>query len=336
MKITRTLALAAATSLAIGAAHAQNADYSSVEVPSAVNVIVAASAGGSSDTLVRVTMPYWEEAVEELSGQSVSTVVKNLPGAGTEIGATALATAEPNGQTIGLINLPHIPLLQATRDLEFEPWLENLTPLGLNVVDANVIILGERSRYDTLVDALEAAKKKPASVIVGAQGPLSDDQLALYGLQEATGSKFTFTPYAGGSDANRALRNGEIDITIGNTFDYVQLEDVAKDAAIFQPERYEMIPDVSTVQESLGVEVGEMASTRGFAAPDGLPEDLLTLYRDALEQVFNNPTYRKDARERNITLVEPRIGEAFGEVMAEQQKNVSTLLKYFEEGGYVE
>lgn len=334
--ITRKLALVAVTSVAIGTAHAQSEEYSSVEVPSTVNVIVAASAGGSSDALVRVTMPYWEEAVEELSGQSLSTVVRNLPGAGTEIGSTALATAEPNGQTIGLMNLPHIPLLQATRDLEFEPWLENLIPLGLNVVDANVIILGERSRYDTLADALEAAEQQPGSVIVGAQGPLSDDQLALYGLQDVTEAKFTFTPYPGGSDANRALRNGEIDITIGNTYDYVQLEDVAKDAAIFQSERYEMIPNVPTAQESVGAEVSDFAASRGFAAPNGLPEDLLALYQDAFEQVFNNPSYKEDARARNMTLVEPRIGEAFGEVMSEQEESVNTLLKYFEEGGYLE
>nr|WP_163501973.1 tripartite tricarboxylate transporter substrate binding protein [Halomonas socia] len=336
MMITRTLILAVATSVATGAAHAQSADYSSVEVPSTVDVIVAASAGGSSDALVRVTMPYWEEVVEEMSGQSVSTVVRNLPGAGTEIGSTELATAEPSGQTIGLMNLPHIPLLQATRDVEFEPWLENFIPLGLNVVDANVIILGERSPYDTLAEALEAVKQQPGSVIVGAQGPLSDDQLALYGLQDVTGAEFTFTPYPGGSDANRALRNGEIDITVGNTFDYVQLEDVAKDAAIFQSERYEMIPDVPTVQESLGVEASDFAASRGFAAPYGLPEDLLALYRDAFEQVFNNPTYKEDARARNMTLVEPRIGEAFGEDMAEQDNNVNMLLQYFEEGGYLE
>lgn len=333
----QALVLAAAASLAAAAhAHAQQPEHADVDIPSTVDVIVAASAGGSSDALVRVTMPYWERAVEELTGREVSTVVKNLPGAGTEIGATALAAAKPDGSTIGLMNLPHFPLLEASRDTQFEPWLESFVPLGLNVVDPNVVILGESSRYETLKEAVEAAKENPGSVVVGAQGPLSDDQLALYALEEATGAKFAFVPYAGGSDANRALRGGEIDLTVGNTFDYVQLEDVAKDAAIFSPERYEMIGDVPTVQEALGADVGELASTRGFGAPAGLPEDVLNVYREALARTFENPEYQQEAKERNITIVEPRIGEEFGSVMEKQQEVVGRLLRYFEEGGYLE
>lgn len=337
MKHLKAIGLAAATAaVAAGSGQAQDAKYAAVNVPSTVEVIVAASAGGSSDALVRVTMPFWEKAIEALSGRQVSAVVKNLPGAGTEIGATALAGAGPDGSTIGLMNLPHIPLLEAARDPEFEPWLESFTPLGLNVVDPNVLILGESSPYGTIEEAVAAAEESPGTVVVGAQGPLSDDQLALYALEAATGAKFAFVPYAGGSDANRALRTGEIDLTVGNAFDYVQLEDVAKDAVVFSPDRFEMIGAVPTVREALGVETGELASTRGFAAPVGLPEDLLALYREALETAFNDPAYRKEAKERNITLVEPRMGEAFGDVMRNQQDTVSRLVEYFEQGGYLE
>lgn len=318
------------------AALAQDAKYADVAVPSTVEVIVAASAGGSSDALTRVTMPFFEDAIRELTGKDVSTVVKNLPGAGTEIGATALYSAEPDGSTFGLMNLPHIPLLEAARDPAFEPWVENFAPLGVNVVDPNVMILAETSRYETIEEAVNAAKENPGTVIVGAQGPLSDDQLAMYALEEATGAKFAFIPYAGGSDANRAFRTGEIDLTVGNTFDYVQLEDVAKDAIIFSPERYDMIGDVPTVEESLGVTTGEFASTRGFGAPTGMPQDVLALYREALAMAFADPAYQEEARARNITLVEPRIGEAFGAVMREQQENVARLVRYFDEGGYLE
>ncbi|WP_110650482.1 tripartite tricarboxylate transporter substrate binding protein [Salinicola peritrichatus] len=317
-------------------ANAQEQDFSSVKVPSTIDVIVASSAGGSTDALARITMPYWKEAIQNLTGKDVATVIRNLPGAGTEIGATALATAEPDGATIGIINLPHIPLLQAARDVEFAPWLKAYTPLGVNVIDPNVIILGKRSKFDSLEQAIKAAKEEPGSVTVGAQGPLSDDHLALYALEEKTGAKFAFIPYAGGADASRAFLGGEIDITIGNVFDYVQVEDGAKDSAIFSNERSELIDNVPTLEEKIGVNVGEFGSTRAFAGPAGMAKETTALYRQALEEAFSNPQYIKEAKERNITLVEPRGGEELYQMMTELENVVQGQVQRFREAGYID
>src|SRR5699024_10303313 len=216
----------------------QTIDYKQLDIPSTIEVVVAADAGGSTDTLARIVMNYWQQELKSLTDKKVNPVIKNLPGAGTEIGASAIADANPDGSTIGILNLPHVPLVEASRDPSFEPWLEAYTPLGTNVVDPNVIILGENAPYDTLSEALQAAQDNPGSVIVGAQGPLSDDQLALYALQDVTGAKFAFIPFDGGAAANRALLGGEIDITVGNVFDYFQVEEDAKDVAIFSAKRY--------------------------------------------------------------------------------------------------
>ena len=43
--------------------------YADVEVPGTIRVIVSYNAGGSSDTLARVTLPTWEKAIEELTGK---------------------------------------------------------------------------------------------------------------------------------------------------------------------------------------------------------------------------------------------------------------------------
>lgn len=330
----RLLAAAAIASAPVAGAAAQ--EFADVEVPGTIRVIVAYSAGGSSDALARVTLPYFETAIEELSGQDTSAVVVNLPGAGAEVGFTALASADPDGSTIGIINLPSMPLLQAARDTAFEPWLENFAPIGVNVIDPNIIMLAESAQFESLSEALEAAAEEPGSVIVGADGPLSDDHLAMYAVESETDAKFAFIPYAGGAPASRAFRTGEVQIGIGNVFDYLQNEDVAKDAAIFQNERYEMVSDVPTLEESVGISVGELGSTRGFAAPAEVPEDLLGLYREAFRMAVEDEAYQEAARERNITIVRPRIGEEFGQIMQEQDELVEELLQYFIEGGFIE
>lgn len=330
----RRLLCAVCAAAAAGDASAQS-DFSEVELPEVIRVLVAYNAGGSSDTLARITLPAWESAVEALSGQETSAVVVNLPGAGGEIGWTSLANAQPDGSTIGVINLPAVPLVEAARDAQFEPWLERFVPLGVNVIDPNVLRLSSRSDYGSLQEAIDAAKENPGSVIVGADGPLSDDHVAMYALERATGAKFTFIPFAGGAPANQAFMSGEVDLAIGNAFDHVQTADSAAEAAVLRDERYDLLPDVPTVKEALGVEMGEFGSTRGWAAPAGSPEDLVALYREAFAQAFADEAYQAEARERNVTIVPPKIGEAFGELMAQEQRNAEELLPLFVEGGFI-
>ena len=334
MSIIRA-ASAACVAISGSAAMAQT-DFSGVELPDTIRVIVAYNAGGSSDTLARITLPAWEAALEELSGQDTSAVVVNLPGAGGEIGWTSLANAQPDGSTIGIINLPAVPLVEAAREAQFEPWLERFVPLGVNVIDPNVVRLSDQSDYGSLQEAIDAAKENPESVVVGADGPLSDDHVAMYALERATGADFAFIPFAGGAPANQAFMSGEIDIAIGNAFDHVQTADSAAEAVVLREESYELIPDVPPANEALGVDMGEFGSTRGWAAPAGTPEDLVELYRAAFEQAFNDEDYKAEARERNVTIVEPRIGQEFGQIMQQEQKNAEELLPLFVEGGFIE
>ena len=309
--------------------------YGDVEIPDTIRVIVSYKAGGSSDTLARVTLPRWEKAIKELTGKSTSAIVVNLPGAGGEVGWTSLSHAQADGSTIGIINLPAVPIVQAARDAGFEPWLEKFTALGVNVIDPNVIRLGSRSKYNTLAEAIDMAKQNPGSVTVGADGPLSDDHVAMYAIEKATGAKFTFIPYPGGSPANRSFMAGEVDIAIGNVFDHVKTKTSAKEAAVLLNDRYPLIEDIPTVKELLGVEIGEFGSTRGFATPTGTPEALVSVYREAFDITFNDADFQKEAKKRNITIVEPRVGDEFTKLMEENEQNTQELLQLFIDGGFI-
>lgn len=309
--------------------------YGDVEVPDTIRVIVSYKAGGSSDTLARVTLPRWEKAIKELTGKSTSAIVVNLPGAGGEVGWTSLSHAQADGSTIGIINLPAVPIVQAARDAGYEPWLEKFTALGVNVIDPNVIRLGSRSKYNTLAEAIDMAKQNPGSVTVGADGPLSDDHVAMYAIEKATGAKFTFIPYPGGSPANRSFMAGEVDIAIGNVFDHVKTKTSAKEAAVLLNDRYPLIEDIPTVKELLGVDIGEFGSTRGFATPTGTPEALVKVYREAFDITFNDAEFQKEAKKRNITIVEPRVGDEFTKLMEENEQNTQDLLQLFIDGGFI-
>lgn len=311
-------------------------EYADVDVPSPVRVIVAYNAGGSTDAAARHILPYFERALQELTGENVTTVVVNLPGAGGEIGWSALASAQPDGAVIGFINLPAVPLVAAARETAFDPPSEKFRALGINISDANVVMLGKHTDWDTLEEALEYAKNNPGEVVVGADGPLSDDHLAVYALEQATGAKFAFIPYAGGGPANRAFLSREVDISMGNVFDYISNEDNVQEAAVLASERSDLIPDVATAEELLGVEGMELGSLRGFAAPAGLPDDLAKVYEEALRMAFENEEQIEQGKERGLTLSRPRIGDEFQQILDNQTNLVDELLVFFVEGGFIE
>lgn len=320
--------------LAFGSVTTMATSALAVDVPSQVRVIVAYNAGGSSDTLARTTIAAWEKVLEEMSGTSINTLVMNMPGAGGEIGWTNLATAAPDGGTIGVVNLPAIPLVELTRDTKFEPWLEAFAPIGVNVIDPNVVRLSKASKYASLKDAIAAAVENPGSVTVGADGPLSDDHAAMYAIEKITGAKFAFVPFAGSAPANRAFLAGEIDIAIGNVFDHTKTVDGASEAMVLQPERYDFIPDVGTASEVIGVDGLTLGSVRGFTAPGGIDPELLAMYQAAMEQVYNDPAFVEEMRSKNMTTVKPLIGDAFGALMVEQGDLAADLLPLFKEGGF--
>lgn len=328
--------LAIATLILLMTAMSAAQQYADVEIPSPIRVIVAYNAGGSTDAAARHILPYFEQAISDLTGKNITTVVVNLPGAGGEIGWSALSSAQPNGAVIGFINLPAVPLVAAARETAFGPPSEKFRALGINISDANVVMLGKHTRWDTLEEALEYARNNPGEIVVGADGPLSDDHLAVYALEQATGAKFAFIPYAGGGPANRAFLSREVDISMGNVFDYISAEDNVQEAAVLASDRSDLIPDVATAEELLGIEGMDLGSLRGFAAPAGLPDDIAQVYEEALRMAFENEEQIAEGKERGLTLSRPRIGSEFQQVLDNQTNLVDELLVYFVEGGFIE
>jgi tripartite-type tricarboxylate transporter receptor subunit TctC len=65
-----------------------------------IEVIVAYAAGGGTDVGARILAKVAKKYIPQ------PLVIANKPGAGGEIGFTALAQAEPDGYAIGFINPP--------------------------------------------------------------------------------------------------------------------------------------------------------------------------------------------------------------------------------------
>ena len=219
------------------------------------------------DTAARLVQPILEKEL----GTNVEVI--NKPGAGGQIGYTALTSAKPDGYTIGATGSPSVVVspLDPARGAKYTR--ASFQPLGRQVIDPAVIAVQPDSPYKTLKELLDAAKANPKSMTASTTGLQTGEHFALAQIQETTGSEFAPVHFSeGASQATTAFLGKHVDVLVANVSDVTDLtkQGKARVLGIMTAERSPSLPDVPTFKES-GYEV-EAGTVRGYSAPAGLPD----------------------------------------------------------------
>ncbi|WP_300586230.1 tripartite tricarboxylate transporter substrate binding protein [Marivita sp.] len=274
-----------------------------------VEVIVGYSAGGGTDIMARTVAQFLEQEL----GDGASVVVKNMPGAGGQIGFTEVATAAPDGYTLGTFNLP--AALALTHDREADYDVNSYTYLANFVEDPNTITVAASSPFQTLGDLLEAAQADPGAITVGLSSLGGNDHFSANMMQAASGAEFTLVPFKGASNARTAIMGGHVaagTMTLGQTTSF---PDELRVLAVLADERSPFRPDVPTAKE-LGFDV-QMSSLRGIVAPAGMDPALADQLRAALSAVNENPEFQAMMAEQGNPIAF-MLGEDFAATAAKQ------------------
>jgi tripartite-type tricarboxylate transporter receptor subunit TctC len=291
MKLTkRMFCIALGTTMLAGPALAQ--EYP--ERP--IDMIVAYSAGGGTDVAARTLVPFIEE---HLPGDATINVI-NRPGAGGEIGFTALANAEPDGYTIGFVNLPNLLSIAIQRGADYE--LSSFQPIADIVYDAGGFGAAADAGFDDLEGLVAYAEQKDGPVTYGTTGIGSDDHLAALTFARQAGIEMRHIPFSGAADVRAALLGGQIDLASTNVSELIDYADSGDVVILGQmgESRWSEAEDVPTFKEQ-GFDV-VMGSDRGLAAPAGFPEEALATIQAAVEAAINDPEFQERAQKQRLPL----------------------------------
>jgi len=272
-----------------------------------VEVIVGYSAGGGTDVMARTVAQFLEK---ELNG---SVVVKNMPGAGGQIGFTEVAKAAPDGYTLGTFNLPAALALTHDRDADYD--VNSYTYLANFVEDPNTITVAASSPFQTLGELLDAAKADPGAITLGLSSLGGNDHFGANMIAAAAGAEFTLVPFKGASNARTAIMGGHVaggTMTLGQTTNF---PDELRVLAVLAGERSPFRPDVPTAKE-LGFDV-QMSSLRGIVAPAGMDEAMADQLRAALTAVNENPEFQAMMAEQGNPIAF-MVGDDFAATAAKQ------------------
>jgi tripartite-type tricarboxylate transporter receptor subunit TctC len=287
----KSLALAGALAVSALMTTAAQAEYP--ERP--IQMIVSYSAGGGTDIAARTLVPYLEKY---LGGATISVV--NRPGAGGEIGFTALAQAKPDGYTIGFINTPNLLTIPISRDTRYE--MSDIEPVANVIYDPGAFSVRPDANISNLDELIAFAKDNPGAVTYGTTGIGSDDHLAALAFERQAGVKFEHIPFSGNADVRAAVLGGHIMMASMNISETVP---DAKEGTLvilgqMAETRWDGAADIETFQEQ-GYDV-IMGSDRGLGAPAGLPEEALAKLQAAAEKAVQDPEFRAAAEKQDLAL----------------------------------
>ncbi|MTI18170.1 tripartite tricarboxylate transporter substrate binding protein [Rhodobacteraceae bacterium RKSG542] len=311
----------AAIGLTLGvalASSAQAADFPKKPVA----MIVAYSPGGGTDTAARVLAKY----IKPHLGQRL--IIQNKPGAGGQIGFTALANAKNDGYKIGFINVPSIFLVKMLREgVPYE--MGDYEMIGNIQLDPVVLTVPADSPYKTFADLIAAAKAAPDEVTVGGDGPQSNNQLQLVVAEDLLGIDLNFVPFNGSGPAITATLGNQIEASVpsaSSATSHIQSGNL-RALAVFADKRYPFLPDVPSVAEATGVEVpGIGASMRGVAVPKGVDEDKRRKLEAAFKAVVLDPAFKEHVERMGLPLAYMSADE-FTSYLSEAEAGVANYVE---------
>ncbi|MGE0314130.1 MAG: tripartite tricarboxylate transporter substrate binding protein [Lautropia sp.] len=284
-----------------------------------IEMIVPFGAGGPTDGAARLLATSLEHKL------GVPVTVTNRPGASTQIGATQLARAKPDGHTMGFVSLPQLitAYLDPARKAVFSR--KDLQPLALHVSDPITISVRGDSPYKTLADLIGALKKSPSKIRGGTGGFMGTTHLAFLEMERLARVKFALVNFEGSAPGVAALLGGHIDVhmdTVAGAYSRVKTGEI-RVLAVADSEPNAFLPEVKTF-EAQGVPM-RFAASRGIALPAGTPSDIEKVLSNAVREVVQSEEHRKrmQAMGQSLRYLDP---QAFEKFWADSEQQVAQLM----------
>ena len=171
-----------------------------------IKIIVPFAPGGSADILSRVV----GNKLTESFGQTI--VVETRPGAGTVIGTTAAAKAEPDGYTL-LMNVSNLATNQTlVPNLSYDA-VRDFEPISILARAPVTIYVNPKFPPANIKELVAAAKARPGALNFGSAGPGSMTHLTAEMLKIQAGIEMTHVVYRGGAPALNDVLAGQIPMT---------------------------------------------------------------------------------------------------------------------------
>ena len=252
-----------------------------------VRVIVPYGVGIGPDVVMRavadVLAARWRQPV----------LVDNKPGASGIVAFAELRRVAPDGHTLFLADTATMCVNPLVHDsLPYDP-ARDLVPLTLLFHATFVILVGGDSRFRSVPQLLDAARREPGRISYGSLGNGHASQVAIESLARAADVRLLHVPFKDAGALFTAVAAGEVDFTAFgmNSVAGLLQRGRMRPLAVAARKRLADHPDLPTLAEAGAPDV-PMHPWAGLVAPAGVPEPVLAQLQQDLVAAINAPEVR--------------------------------------------
>lgn len=285
-----------------------------------ITMIVPWGAGGGTDAVARFVAAEMEKALK----QPVNVV--NRTGGSGVVGHQAIASAAPDGYTLGLITVEigmmrHAGLTKLSH--------EDFSAIALVNFDPNAVMVRTESPIKDAAGLIAAAKANPGKLKASGTGQGGIWHLGLAGwLVDAklAGNAIAWVPSQGAAPGLQDLVAGGVDVVSASLPEGRSLIEAGKVRAILlmsdKPDG--LFPQVPLLKASGSNWTN--GAWRGVAGPKGLPKDVVDRLANVVKEIYDSKAYKDFLASRGFGATWGNPAE-FAAFMAKDDKAKGEVMK---------
>lgn len=234
-------------------------------------------------------------------------IVENRGGAGTAIGAQAVATARPDGYTMLLGTGTTYVLNPAVRptNLSYDP-VRDFTMVSIMAEVPIIFIVNPQLPVRSLADLVSYARANPGKLNFSSAGVATSLHLAGEMFARAANIQLVHVPYPGSAQAMLAVVGGDVQMmaeVVSGAMTSIQSGRVVP-LAMTSAERLSILPNVPTVAES-GYPGFQALGWYGLALPRATPMPIVERLREATNRILARGDMRAHFEPTGLVILRP-------------------------------
>ena len=252
-----------------------------------IRIVVPFGPGGFTDVAARILQKELAPAL----GQPI--VIENKPGAGSTIGTTDIARAEPDGYNLLMISTTHVISPHLYKQVPYDP-IKDFTPVMKLAEGPYVLVVHPSLGVKNVAELIALAKAKPNQIDYASSGNGSSQHLVGALFCTMTGVQLSHVPYKGSSQAMNDVLAGTVKVSfvgVPNALPNVNAGKI-RALAVSTRARYAEMPNVPTMDEA-GVKGFDATIWLGLLAPPGTPRENVNKLNSTISKILSTPDAKK-------------------------------------------
>jgi len=283
----------------------------------ALGAVPTAQAAEYPDRPLRMVIPYPPGGATDVVGRVLAAklsdelkqqvVVENRGGAGGNLGADAVARAEPDGYTLlmGAITSHSIMATLEKPTISYK-LMDDLTPVATVAAVPLVFVVNPNVPAKSLKELIAYAKANPGKLTYASSGAGAPQRMGAELFKRQAGVDILHVPYRGSGPAMTDLVGGQVNTmveTVPAALPFIKSGQL-RALAVTTPERISMLPDMPTAAEA-GLPGFEVASMFGILVPAKTPAPIVEKLNAAVTRVLQMPDVKEKLLQQGAYAVAP-------------------------------